>query len=237
MKRSRPSRRATFGIAAGIAAFTTTAVLALTRNGNAGSSPLPLSALSRLGKLDPSPAAGPLGPEGRATLRGRTDTQREVHRRCALLGVAPHSLGRRNHPHRIADPTDLHARRLLRHLGTATQPPARRTGPRPGHRALRRTRLHREPTPDPTPPSRPNPARGRHTARRPRAHRIPARPLNGLPRTMNRMAPVSDIAKAASSAPPHDAARAAARRQGDMVPARAAPVRPLTRRRGCVARV
>jgi hypothetical protein len=64
VKRSRPSRRATIGIVAGLAAFTTTGVLALTRNGGAGSAPLPLSALSRLGKLDPSPAAGPLGPEG-----------------------------------------------------------------------------------------------------------------------------------------------------------------------------
>lgn len=64
MKRSQPSRRAMIGIAAGIAAFTTTAVLALIRNGGAGSAPLPLSALPRLGKLDPSPAAGPLGPEG-----------------------------------------------------------------------------------------------------------------------------------------------------------------------------
>jgi hypothetical protein len=64
MKRSRPSRRATIGIVAGLAAFTTTGVLALTRNGSAGSAPFHLSALSRLGKLDPSPAAGPLGPEG-----------------------------------------------------------------------------------------------------------------------------------------------------------------------------
>jgi hypothetical protein len=64
VKRSRPSRRATIGIVAGLAAFTTTAVLALTGNGGAGSAPLPLSPLWRLGKLDPSPAAGPLGPEG-----------------------------------------------------------------------------------------------------------------------------------------------------------------------------
>ena len=64
MKWSRPSRRASIGIAAGIAAFAATAALALTRNGGAGSAPLPLSALSGLGKLDPTPAAGPLGPEG-----------------------------------------------------------------------------------------------------------------------------------------------------------------------------
>jgi hypothetical protein len=64
VSRSRPSRRATFGIVAGLAAFTTTGVLALTRNGGAGSAPLPLSTLSRLGKLDPTPPAGPLGPEG-----------------------------------------------------------------------------------------------------------------------------------------------------------------------------
>jgi hypothetical protein len=64
VKRSRHSSRATIGIVAGLAAFITTGVLALTRNGGAGSAPLRLSALSRLGKLDPSPAAGPLGPEG-----------------------------------------------------------------------------------------------------------------------------------------------------------------------------
>jgi hypothetical protein len=63
MRWSRPSRRAGIGIAAGLAAFAATAALALTRSGGAGSAPLPLSALSRLGKLDPTPAAGPLGPE------------------------------------------------------------------------------------------------------------------------------------------------------------------------------
>jgi hypothetical protein len=64
VKRSRPSRRAGIGIAAGIAAFAATAVLALTRNGGAASSPLPLTPLSTLGKLDPIAAVGPLGPEG-----------------------------------------------------------------------------------------------------------------------------------------------------------------------------
>ena len=64
MKRSRPSKRAAIGIAAGIAAFGATAVLALTRNGGAGSAAPPLSALSTLGKLDPIASTGPLGPEG-----------------------------------------------------------------------------------------------------------------------------------------------------------------------------
>ena len=64
MKRSRPSKRAAIGIAAGIAAFAATAVLALTRNGGAGSAAPPLSALSSLGKLDPIASTGPLGPEG-----------------------------------------------------------------------------------------------------------------------------------------------------------------------------
>ena len=64
MKRSRPSRRASIGIAAGIAAFAATAVLALTRSGGAGSAPLPLAPLSTVGKLDPISAIGPLGPEG-----------------------------------------------------------------------------------------------------------------------------------------------------------------------------
>jgi hypothetical protein len=63
MKWSRPSRRAGIGIAAGLAAFAATAALALTRSGGAGSAPLPLSALSKLGRLGPAPAAGPLGPE------------------------------------------------------------------------------------------------------------------------------------------------------------------------------
>lgn len=63
MKWSRPSKRASIGIAAGLAAFAATAALALTRSGGAGSAPLTLSALSRLGKLDPAPAAGPPGPE------------------------------------------------------------------------------------------------------------------------------------------------------------------------------
>jgi hypothetical protein len=54
-------RRATLGIATGIAAFAATAGLALTRNGDAGPQALPLSTL---GHLRPAPAAGPLGPEG-----------------------------------------------------------------------------------------------------------------------------------------------------------------------------
>jgi len=64
VKRSRPSRRASVGIAAGIAAFAATAVLALTRSGGAGSAPLPLAPLSTVGKLVPIGAIGPLGPEG-----------------------------------------------------------------------------------------------------------------------------------------------------------------------------
>ena len=64
MRPSRLSRRAGIGIAAGIAALTATLVLALTRNGNAGSAALPLASLSTLGKLQPSAATGPLGPEG-----------------------------------------------------------------------------------------------------------------------------------------------------------------------------
>ena len=64
MKGARPSRRAGIGIAAGIAALVATAALALTRNGNAGSAALPLAPLSTVGSLQPSAAAGPLGPEG-----------------------------------------------------------------------------------------------------------------------------------------------------------------------------
>ena len=59
----RLSRRATIGIAAGIAAFAATAALALTRNGGADPTAPPLSALSTLGHLNPAAAAGPLGPE------------------------------------------------------------------------------------------------------------------------------------------------------------------------------
>ena len=78
MNWSRPSRRASIGIAAGMAAFAATAALALTRNGGAGSAPLPLSALSTLGKLDPTPAAGPLGPEGVPIPHGRPLAQQRL---------------------------------------------------------------------------------------------------------------------------------------------------------------
>jgi len=59
-----PRTRTAVGVAAGVAAFAATAVLALTQNGGAGSTPLTLAALSTVGKLRPLPAAGPLGPEG-----------------------------------------------------------------------------------------------------------------------------------------------------------------------------
>jgi hypothetical protein len=56
--------RASIGIAAGLAAFAATAGLALTRNGGAGSTRLPLAALSTLGDLRPIEAVGNSGPEG-----------------------------------------------------------------------------------------------------------------------------------------------------------------------------
>ena len=59
-----PRGYAAIGIVAGVAAIGATAALALTRTGGAGSAPLPLAALSSIGKLDPAPAAGPVGPEG-----------------------------------------------------------------------------------------------------------------------------------------------------------------------------
>src|SRR3989442_4313200 len=68
---SRSRRRASIGIAAGLAAFAATAALALTRNGGADSAPLPLAALSTLGHLRPIAAAGPLGPEGVPIPKGR----------------------------------------------------------------------------------------------------------------------------------------------------------------------
>jgi hypothetical protein len=71
MQWSRPRRRASFGIAAGLAATAATAVLALTRNGGAGSTPLPLAPLSTLGHLRPSAAPGRLGPEGVPIPAGR----------------------------------------------------------------------------------------------------------------------------------------------------------------------
>ena len=64
MRWSRPQRRASLGIAAGVAAFAATTALALTRNGGAGSAPLPLAGISTLGLLRPVAAVGPLGPEG-----------------------------------------------------------------------------------------------------------------------------------------------------------------------------
>ena len=60
----RSHRRATIGIVAGIAAFAATAVLSLMRNGGAASTPLPLAALSTVGKLQPISAVERLGPEG-----------------------------------------------------------------------------------------------------------------------------------------------------------------------------
>jgi hypothetical protein len=64
MMQRKPRRGAAIGIAAGIAAFAATAALALTRQGGAGSPPLPLAALSSLGHVGPVAAAGPYGPEG-----------------------------------------------------------------------------------------------------------------------------------------------------------------------------
>ncbi len=64
MRWRRPSWRASIGIAAGLAAFATTAGLALTRNGGAGSAPIPLAPLSTVGHARAAPAAGPPGPEG-----------------------------------------------------------------------------------------------------------------------------------------------------------------------------
>jgi hypothetical protein len=52
------------GIAAGVAAFAATVILALMQDGAAGSRPLPLAALSTLGHLRPAGALGPVGPEG-----------------------------------------------------------------------------------------------------------------------------------------------------------------------------
>ena len=62
MNRPRPHWRTLIRIAAGVAAFAATAVLALTRNG--GSQPALLVApLTTLGNLNPARATGPLGPE------------------------------------------------------------------------------------------------------------------------------------------------------------------------------
>ena len=59
----RPGVWGSLGLITGIAAFAATAVLALTRTGNAGSLKLPLAPLSTIGRIRPA-AAGPLGPEG-----------------------------------------------------------------------------------------------------------------------------------------------------------------------------
>ncbi len=71
MRWSRPGRGASIGMAAGLAAFAATAALALTRNGGAGSTPLPLAGISTLGQLRPITAVGPLGPEGVPIPKGR----------------------------------------------------------------------------------------------------------------------------------------------------------------------
>lgn len=57
------SRRAVVGIAAGVAAFTATAVLAVTRNRGASSNSLPLTPLATLGNLQQPPRNARLGPE------------------------------------------------------------------------------------------------------------------------------------------------------------------------------
>ena len=64
MRWTRPNRRASIGLAAGLAAFVATAVLALTQNGGAGSVALPLAPLSSAGHFRPAAALGPPGPEG-----------------------------------------------------------------------------------------------------------------------------------------------------------------------------
>jgi hypothetical protein len=63
MNWSKSHRRASIGIVAGVVAFAATAVLSLMRNGGAGSAPLPLAALSTVGRLQPIAAVGRLGPE------------------------------------------------------------------------------------------------------------------------------------------------------------------------------
>jgi hypothetical protein len=63
VRRRWPGTRTSIGIAAGVAAFAATAVLALTQNGGAGSERVPLAALSTLAHLRPIEAVGSLGPE------------------------------------------------------------------------------------------------------------------------------------------------------------------------------
>ena len=59
----RPGRWGALGLVTGIVAFAVTAVLALTRTGNAGSLKLPLAPLSQIGRVRPA-TTGPIGPEG-----------------------------------------------------------------------------------------------------------------------------------------------------------------------------
>jgi hypothetical protein len=89
MKGRWPRTRTAVGVAAGVAAFAATAVLALTRNGGAGSAPLTLAALSTVGKLPPLAAAGPLGPEGvpiPGAAAGASARRRPADRRHQLPG-------------------------------------------------------------------------------------------------------------------------------------------------------
>ncbi len=175
----RLGRRATLGIATGIAAFAATTALALTRNGDAGpqrpsaldarappscprsrtprargcADPRGLGARTRPDAYDrradrrhhlPGRRAGPFphsralddlrarsratstgGCRHRTALPGRGDSTGRIHRRSRMLHVAAHAHGRRDHPHRVADRPDVHARRLLRHLGAARSAVAR----------------------------------------------------------------------------------------------------------------
>jgi hypothetical protein len=63
MNRPQHRRRASIGIAAGLAAIAATVALALTRNGGSAALPLPLAPLATLGHLRPIGEIGPLGPE------------------------------------------------------------------------------------------------------------------------------------------------------------------------------
>ena len=67
------------------------------------------------------------GNRHRAAPSGRGDTAGRVRYRRFMLHVAAHAFGRRDHPHRVAGRSHLHARQLLRHLGAAARSRAGRS--------------------------------------------------------------------------------------------------------------
>ena len=102
------------------------------------------------------------------------------HRR-ELPHLAQHPLRRRADPRRVVDQAVVHARRLLRCVGSAARTDPRRPRARQRDRDRRRPGLDGRPTRDPARLAHADPARGRHAARRPADDRVSRRLLTTGP--------------------------------------------------------